>query len=412
MDHGRVAHPNPNGDSADDDDDDDDKSPIVDNTNNNNHKENANDRIRPFEWLTSPASLTPLLLQQQDVWSSSTNGCRILHLGSGSSIWSEYLLSSEFPLSHRIAKIINVDKDAETVSRMQHRWNQQQQHVRNNKHKDDTTHSKLDFWCLDWVQERVPLDNQTLNVILDKSTLDCTLCSDSATAWLLHQVYRLLRVGGLYCVVSFHALELLVPLISQCPGTHWSSVTTHVIPRQVERLDHRNDDDNNNANDDNPSHSLVSPHDNNTSRTVNVVMARRGCPPHEQQEEEEPELDITALYHHAHKVNDDWYQTLHPLLTPQRLSQLRQAFTSTNLSDDESFLSLELPDCYQVLFTTPEREQYTYDYFLQDWQAFVQSHASQHQSEEEEHDDDDEKRPLPQNSMTLETALLFLEEMQ
>ena len=398
MEHGRVAHPDPN----------------ADHNNNGNHDDNTeDDRIRPFEWLTSPASLTPLLLQQQDVWSSSTNGCRVLHLGSGSSIWSEYLLSSEFPLSHRIAKIINVDKDAETVSRMQHRWNQQQQHARNNNHKDDTTHSKLDFWCLDWVQERVPLDNQTLNVILDKSTLDCTLCSDAATAWLLHQVYRLLRVGGLYCVVSFHALELLVPLITQCPGTHWSSVTTHVIPRQVERLDHRNDH-NNDEDNDNPSHS-VPPHDsndNNTSRTVNVVMARRGCPPHEQQEEEEPELDITALYHHAHKVNDDWYQTMHPLLTPQRLSELRQAFTSTNLSDDEPFLSLELPDCYQVLFTTPEREQYTYDYFLQDWQAFVQSHASQHQSEEEHDAADDEKRPLPQNSMTLETALLFLEEMQ
>ena len=51
--------------------------------------------------------------------------------------------------------------------------------------------------------------------------------------------------------------------------------------------------------------------------------------------------------------------------------------------------------CYKILFTEAEREHLTYEYFLEDWNAFV------------------EKRPnLARDSMSFETSVAFLEEMQ
>jgi hypothetical protein len=74
------------------------------------------------------------------------------------------------------------------------------------------------------------------------------------------------------------------------------------------------------------------------------------------------------------------------MLTSKRKEELYPLF-QTNL--------LDLPQCFQALFTESEREHLEFDYFLEDWHAFL------------------EKNPeLPVDRMSFETAARFLDEMQ
>jgi hypothetical protein len=56
----------------------------------------SNEKLRPFEWLTSAASLLPLiqsilLKQQAGLENADHQGARILHVGCGSSVLGEQL---------------------------------------------------------------------------------------------------------------------------------------------------------------------------------------------------------------------------------------------------------------------------------------------------------------------------------
>ena len=93
----------------------------------------------------------------------------------------------------------------------------------------------MEFLTLDFTKESLPEHyNNSFDLVLDKSTLDCTLCSDIATASLLLEVYRTLKEdGGVYIVVSFHELDLLLPLLRDLPGALWDVECT-TMERQVE----------------------------------------------------------------------------------------------------------------------------------------------------------------------------------
>lgn len=50
--------------------------------------------------------------------------------------------------------------------------------------------------------------NESFDFVLDKSTIDALLCSDaphSSVAKMVREVYRVLRPGGVYFVVSYGA---------------------------------------------------------------------------------------------------------------------------------------------------------------------------------------------------------------
>jgi len=104
-------------------------------------------------------------------------------------------------------------------------------------------------------------------------------------------------------------------------------------------------------------------------------------------------LDYDAVCRHVKAVNDQWFQEKQPLLTNQRIQDLKLAFSiqsptpkkviaeskakvSTNKKrgggDETKSKILSLEEAYKVIFTEAEREHLTYEHFLEDWLAFLQ----------------------------------------
>ena len=215
-------------------------------------------KIQPFEWLTSPESIGGFI-QEYVIGDSSENNdidndqkdsidlpfsnLRALHIGCGSSTVGEYLIRKL-----GFSKVVNVDKDIEIMEGMAERWSElktysdekkdaaAQEHSDSDEkqeedrlvppstvlHANDDSDSsslleriqrydRMEFWCLDYTSESLPEDySDSFDLVVDKSTLDCTLCSDcSATASFLTEIYRTLRMdGGVYLVIWVSTLTL------------------------------------------------------------------------------------------------------------------------------------------------------------------------------------------------------------
>jgi hypothetical protein len=179
---------------------------------------------------------------------------------------------------------------------------------------------------------------------------------------------------------------MLLPLLGDCPGTDWV-VTHHIIQREVEDIIGTNTEKNTSIHPKSRSGTNGETAWSTGSfqpteeyrRTVNVMVCQR-------QSHGEVELDREKVRLHIHETNDEWFRKTNPMLTRTRIDELQRMFQER---------SLDLRMCYEILFTAAEREHLTFDYFLEDWSAFL------------------ENRPkLAPDTMSFETAVAFLEEMQ
>lgn len=293
------------------------------------------DKVRPFEWLTSPASL-------RDMFSDfpPQGNKRALHIGSGSSTLGEFLVEE---LSYQ--QVLDVDKDEETLQRMKQRWHERCL-------KTGVDESRLEHVVADFAESTIDAaEEASFSLVLDKSTLDCTLCSENATASLLLEVYRCLAAGGVYVVISFQEKDLLLPLLRDLPGASWE-IACQEMTRQVEKLDTTIPFQINESNV-GGSHETqaASPHP-----PLNVLIARKS------EQEVNHSLSLLEARNHVHRVNDAWFQQSRPLLTRQRHELLRSSFAKP----------LSVEEAYKHLFTDAEREHLPYDFFLEDWQAFCE----------------------------------------
>jgi SAM-dependent methyltransferase len=308
------------------------------------------DLIRPFEWLTSPQSIKPLIL---NVLAAESNVQRnALHVGCGSSTLGELLVDLDYAL------VVDVDKDRETLELRQKRWISLNQDVERVK--------RLEFCVHDFCKDELPYPPQSFHLVLDKSTLDCTLCSDQATAHLLNQVYQSLAVGGVYLLISFHALDFILPMLENMPNASWK-ITCTTLQRQMEDIVGGT------------AASFETHFSNDPSKLLNVLIARKQGP--------HAALDHDTLVRHIHTTNDLWFQEHHPLVTGARIEQLQAAFCDQEMPLEQAYAT--------VLFTDAEREHLDYDGFLEDWQAFLF-----------------QKPTLPSDRISYPTAVAFLQEMQ
>jgi len=330
--------------------------------------EQQGDEIGPFEWLTSSASLSPILSTLNFASTCAT----ALHVGCGSSTLGEYLIER-----HEYAHVVNIDIDKETLDKMEQRW-------RNKKAPDD---DRLEFRRVDLASDPVPFPAQFFDLVMDKSALDCTLCSDKATTGLLCETYRVLKGNGVYFVVSFHHPEFLIPLLRDIPGADWT-IEHQVLRRQLDTLNRKSKECS--VNDTSQLDELQPPTsrwstgefvpDENYNTTVTVLLCRKG------ENFDRDNLDPDEVHKHVYETSKIWFQSQDPMVTPSRRDELKIKFGSESKS---------LQRAYLAIFTDTEREHLDFDYFMEDWNAFLESRPT-----------------LETEFMTAETAVEFLEEMQ
>ena len=375
-----------------------------------------NEFLRPFEWLTDAPSVIPVVqpflssLPEEDA-----NAARILHVGSGSSVLGEYMVES---LGDSIELVVNVDLNSDMLQRMEAQWKR--------KHKDnERVARKLQFTATDFaenVTDRVntSFPNGYFHLAVDKGTLDCTLCSDTATAGLLSEVYRVLHPqGGTYVVVSFHHFDLLRPLLENLPGAEWD-VSCQKMNRQMDDLAGTNNGRERNsvqttdcvsattsAEEKNGKKTGVAwasgkfEPDEQYIKTLSIVICRRRG--HADDLASNSVLDLDALMEHVNKTNDKWFKEESPMLTENRKKEIRQLFQERNQHSQElqkipeDALVCDVKVAYEMIFTDAERVHFTYDLFLEDWDAWLEKKCDP---------------SLSRDSMSLTSALKFLEEMQ
>ncbi len=330
-----------------------------------------NSKIQPFEWLTSPESIGRFVQQHVACDENSETNDKsptAMHIGCGSSTVGEYLVR-ELGFS----KVVNVDRDRETLEGMAERWIEMTKKSTNNEHLDENKddceikeplvltpgdtancNKKMEFWRLDYTSEQLPdRYKDSFDLVVDKSTLDCTLCSDcTATAAFLCEIYRTLICQGIYLIISFHELDLILPLLRDLPGANWS-VSHTTMERQVENIQ---------ANE-NGRIGTTPENDGIISRKpLNVLIARKLS------ESGASSLVFETVVQHVQEINDRWFQEEQPLLTNERIEQLKASF----FGSEKLSKRLSLGEAYEVMFTEAEREHLTYEYFLEDWEAFCE----------------------------------------
>ena len=423
----------------------------------------------PFEWLTGFKSIRHLVTPSRIIFGSDTSTINAyyhssqkspihlnaLHVGCGTSTIGESLacLRERTPNGRLLqyGNVVNVDNDRCALKAMQNRWENRRQ-----THTEDK-HGIMQWECLDFSSDescRLALDgvNQQLmsakntdannnqggcfDLVLDKSTLDCLLCTESETiAQFLCEVYSALRVptissvcnqddnsseqstidqynwGGVYVLITFHPPEFIEQLLQQLPGADWH-IEQEIIQREMEnvkenkhciaKVEEVNSESVQDLHQPTPSSSsstspwssgTFNPNDN-YRKTLNVFTCRRqssNCEQHENL------LDKDLVQQHIELVCDEHYKTNNPMITTERKEQLRLAFLEAikMKNDTRDTTTIELKQCYQMLFTDAEKEHLSYEYFIEDWEAYCRKCST-----------------INRSGMTFDVALDFLNEMQ
>jgi SAM-dependent methyltransferase len=405
--------------------------------------------LLPSKIVLHPSSILPCSYDEpskhlDDTSNNSTHvKLNALHVGCGTSTVGESLLllrervlGADVEYTMLYGHVVNVDIDNAALDSMEHRW----------RERIIAEVGEMDWRFIDFAKEetcREALDpyyhssnGGYFDLVIDKSTFDCLLCAESeAVAGLLCQVYRALRVpfancemvrdslswGGVYVMITFHPVEFVREMLTHLPGAEWS-VDHEVVRREVEdvgasskdiiatvdeiitRYDKETncitstgvrkvDDAISKTNQQSPSASAWSSGcfepDENYRRTISVFTCRR-LPSNSTI----PNfiLDRDAVRQHVEKSCNEWYKATNPMVTIEREKEISLAFAKAAAGSD----TLELKQCYDVIFTDLEKEHLTFEYFLEDWQAYCEKHVD----------------VLQQDCMTLKVALDFLREMQ
>ena len=80
--------------------------------------------------------------------------------------------------------------------------------------------------CLDVRQLRRVLREDSFSLVIDKALLDSLLCDDAGPAAalkLIEDVYRILKPGGTYVIVSHGAPATRMPLFTASPECKWTT---------------------------------------------------------------------------------------------------------------------------------------------------------------------------------------------
>jgi hypothetical protein len=410
--------------------------------------------LLPSRIVFDPASALPSKDTEEqpsdEVSGTNTLKLNALHVGCGTSTVGESLLllrenvtvsdaSSDVQrYTTQYGHVVNVDIDHSALNSMQLRWK--------GRAPDNTEVGEMDWRYIDFSREdkcREALGSfhqpggGFFDLVLDKSTFDCLLCAESeAVTGLLCEVYHALRVppmtneermtpfqlGGLYVLVTFHPVNFVREMLTNLPGAQWS-VHHEIVRRQVEdvgidaeratnvsfeeintRYDRatncitssgiRNDEELTDETNYQVTKSAWSSGrfepDENYRRTISVFTCRKL---HTNSPAQRNTLDREEVRRHVEQCCNEHYKTTNPMVTTEREQEISLAFAKFTTVGPGT---LDIRQCYDILFTDAEKEHLEYEYFLEDWHAYCENHTD----------------VTARDSMTLNVALDFLREMQ
>jgi len=288
-----------------------------------------------FEWLLGWKELCQFLGNEEWV-GLAVAGSRVLVAGCGTSRLSADLHMAGYP------NVCSVDYDAGCVAHLEAEFG----------HREGMTFVVADMSKPQDEPQQI-LANASYEMIVDKGTIDALLCVDSGCAGMLCEAHRMLVVGGVYVVVSFHSPELLAVLLT--PSALSFEVTA------VERI--------------------------STDGGKHITIARlvkRGGPERRVPGEagDAPAEAYQEVMRGCQAVMDHWFLTQHKLLTYDRRAALQGAWGGG--------APKELARVYDILFSTNEKREYSHALFLEDVSEF---------------------KTREDGKMTLEEALRFMDEM-
>ena len=347
--------------------------------------------LTPFEWVTNFSSLSKIL-DPSNLFNHDHDG-KVLHVGCGSSTLGELILKTWKEYRH----IVNIDIDIAVLEGMKKRysnrcleskacdWFYLDFSAREDHDSDQRLQEDMEAKGLsDSIQAFDPSCGP-FDLVVDKSTLDCALCSDDATSGLICLAHDSLTWQGVYICVTFHHKDFIMPLLRDCPGVDWS-VECIPIKREVDDLKALNDGTSWGVNQEKEDmeHEMLrdqsawidgifSP-DSKYGRSCNVMVCRRV------NTNNDGVLDRDAVRRHVHDTNDMWFQNENPMVTHMRKDDLKILFDEQIKillpQADSTATVLPLKECYDIMFTEAEKEHYSYDYFLEDWKVFCKENSS------------------------------------
>ena len=147
-----------------------------------------------FEWICPPSLLLRPLLSQP--WTSSVSLAVVVGCGTSG-------LSKELKVALETADVVSLDSDPDHISYMKERQEEE----------------GLTFHCCDVARQQFVAEGSS-EMVVDKSTLDCLLITDRALGFVT-AIFKMLRVGGRYVVLSFHEEDRLRKLFRGRAGWEW-----------------------------------------------------------------------------------------------------------------------------------------------------------------------------------------------
>jgi len=136
-----------------------------------------------FDWLEDYITLKPII----EEFKLDKKACKSIILGCGNAEFSEEMYDDGY------TNIFNIDISETVIKTMRDR---------------NTTRPQMIFEVGD-VRD-LKFDNNSLDLAVDKSTIDALLCGDNSflnVAIMTKEVQRVLKVGGIYMVISYGAPE-------------------------------------------------------------------------------------------------------------------------------------------------------------------------------------------------------------
>ena len=160
------------------------------------NKRYSNEKGLSFDWICNYNSIRELILPRL----YENKDAEILILGCGNSTLPAELHSEGFHY------ITNIDYSPTIIEEMKSRYGDYQD---------------MDFHVMDAVH--LEIEEESINCIIDKGTLDCLICAQNALppiASMMINIMRILVSGGVYICVSHGKPDTRLPFF-QDPKLNW-----------------------------------------------------------------------------------------------------------------------------------------------------------------------------------------------